>query len=57
MEISSEGDEDEFHEFQLLHQHSRFRRNAAEPEQCGPLKCGGESETIRFVQEPINSLF
>ena len=43
MEIDADEDRGDFHEFQLLHHHSRFRRSAAEPQQCRPLKCNGES--------------
>lgn len=52
IEVTTETDADEdrgdFHEFQLLHHHSRFRRSAAEPQQCGPLKCDGESTVKVF---------
>ena len=46
MEISADEDGGDFHEFQLLHHHSRFRRSAAVSQQCGPLKCGGESHAM-----------
>ena len=40
MEENGVENEDDFHEFQLRHHHSRFRRDAAE--QCGPLKCNSK---------------
>lgn len=40
MEISAVEDSGDFHEFQLLHHHSRYRRSAFVSQQCGPLKCG-----------------
>ena len=43
MEIDAEEDGD-FHEFQMLHRHSRIRRNA---QQCGSDMCGGESDGFK----------
>ncbi|XP_078371203.1 uncharacterized protein LOC144654853 isoform X2 [Oculina patagonica] len=46
MEISAE-DEGDFHEFQMLHHHSRIRRNA---QQCGSQRCGVQRfETILVI--------
>lgn len=39
MEINVEEDLEDNLEYQLLQHHSRLRRNAAEQQQCGPLKC------------------
>ena len=49
MEVNGVENEDDFHEFQLRHHHSRFRRDAAETKQCGPLKCGSKYQTCGFL--------
>lgn len=48
MEVSGVENENDFHEFQLRHHHSKFRRDAAVPQQCGPLKCGSKYQTYGF---------
>lgn len=49
MEENGVENEDDFHEFQLRHHHSRFRRDAAETKQCRPLKCGSKYQTCGFL--------
>ena len=44
MEINVEEDLEDNHEYQLLQHHSRLRRNAAEQQQCRPLKCNGKKD-------------
>ncbi|CAH3196375.1 unnamed protein product, partial [Porites evermanni] len=55
MEVNGVENEDDFHEFQLRHHHSRFRRDAAE--QCGPLKCGSKYQTYGFWGVCLTEIF
>lgn len=43
MDITAD-DEGDFHEFQMLHHHSRVRRS---DQQCGSQKCDGESSGFK----------
>ena len=54
-EVNGVENEDDFHEFQLRHHHSRFRRDAAE--QCGPLKCGSKYQTYGFWGVCLTEIF
>jgi len=55
MEVNGVENEDDFHEFQLRHHHSRFRRDVTK--QCRPLECGSKYQTYGFWGVCLTEIF